>query len=162
MDPKHVEGMRHALRLAENAGMSDEVPIGAVIFRDTLMLGQGGNQNIGASDPTAHAEIVALRDACQYERNYRLTDASLYVTLEPCLMCFTAMIHARVGALIYGAADPKSGFTRFLDESALDRFNHRIEITAGVLEDECAEKIQAFFRGKRERGKRKWMRQKGA
>lgn len=154
----HVTHMQEALRLAHLAGNQDEVPVGAVVMRDTLRMGEGYNQNILRSDPTAHAEVMALREACAYQANYRLSDAVIYVTLEPCLMCYTAIVHARVDTLVYGASDPKSGFTHFLDTERLGRFNHRPTIIAGVLAEECSQLIQAFFRQKRERGKRKWLK----
>ncbi|MDJ0841151.1 MAG: tRNA adenosine(34) deaminase TadA [Acidobacteriota bacterium] len=156
----HESLMREALRLAEIAAGADEVPVGAVIVKDGLLLGQGYNQNITARDPTAHAEIMALREGCDYYDNYRLTGSTLYVTLEPCLMCFTALVHARVQTLVYGAPDLKAGFSLFLDEAARAGLNHQLEIISGVLEAECVETIQAFFREKRQRGKRKWMREK--
>ena len=150
--------MRTALRLADNAGAIDEVPVGALIVRDGLLMGEGHNQNVQAADPTAHAEVVALRDACAYEGNYRLNGAAIFVTLEPCLMCFAALVHARIHTLVYGAGDPKRGYSQFLSEADLTKFNHRMTIIPGVLQDEATAKIQAFFRAKRERGKRKWMR----
>ena len=154
----HETHMREAIRLAENAAGLDEVPVGAVVVREGLRLGEGFNRNIGDSDPTAHAEINALRDACHYFGNYRLPEATLYVSLEPCLMCFSAMVHARIKTLVYGAPDPKAGFSGFLDASRLERLNHRMEIVSGVLADEAAAQIQAFFQAKRTRGKRKWMK----
>lgn len=155
----HETHMKHAIRLAENARAVDEVPVGAVVVREGLLLGEGYNQNILAEDPTAHAEVVALRESCKYLRNYRLTgDTTLYVTLEPCPMCFYALVHARVARVVYGAPDPKTGFTRFFSESDLAQFNHRIEVVPGVMEEECADMIRGFFREKRERGKRKWMK----
>ncbi len=154
----HETNMREALRLAENAAGAGEVPVGALIVQDSRRLGEGFNQNVYLSDPTAHAEILALREACDYLGNYRLKDAVLYVTLEPCLMCFTAMIHARIKTLVYGADDPKTGFTRFLDRDDRALFNHRIEIVPHVLANEASAAIRAFFKEKRERGKRKWMK----
>ncbi len=155
----HEQAMRLALNLAESAKGADEVPVGAVIYRQQLMLGQGHNQSIFSNDPTAHAEIIALREACDFSGNYRLTgESTLYVTLEPCPMCFYAMVHARVKTLVYGAADPKTGYTRFFGEEQLAQFNHRIEIVQGVLAEESAALIRTFFREKRERGKRKWLR----
>jgi tRNA(adenine34) deaminase len=154
----HETQMREAMRLAENAAGMDEIPVGAVIYRDSLLLGQGFNRNIESSDPTAHAEIVALREACGYFQNYRLPGAVLYVTLEPCLMCFTALIHARLDLLVYGASDPKTGFTRFLDAPRIAQFNHEMRIVGGVLAEECGQQVRDFFRAKRERGKRKWMK----
>lgn len=151
--------MREALRLAELAANQDEVPVGARILRGELLLGEGFNQNIQSMDPTAHAEIGALRDACRYFGNYRLPEATLYVTLEPCLMCFSALVHARIQTLVYGASDPKAGFSLFLDERALQRFNHRIEILPHVLAEEAAQQIRRFFEAKRRRGKRKWLKQ---
>lgn len=155
----HEQAMQLALSLAESARGADEVPVGAVIYRDQLMLGQGHNQSIFSNDPTAHAEVIALREACEFSGNYRLTgESTLYVTLEPCPMCFYAMIHARVKTLVYGAADPKTGYTRFFGEEQLALFNHHIEVIPGVLAEESGALIRDFFREKRERGKRKWMR----
>lgn len=155
----HETHMRHALRLAENARAADEVPIGAVIMREGLFLGEGYNQNIFAEDPTAHAEVVALREACNYIHNHRLTGpTTMYVTLEPCPMCFYAMVHARIETLVYGASDPKTGYTQFFDQAHLDRFNHQVQVIPGVLQEECADMLRDFFREKRERGKRKWMK----
>ncbi len=162
MTSVHETYMREAMLLAQNAAAQDEVPVGALVIReDGLRLGMGFNQNVYKSDPTAHAEVMALREAGEYLGNYRLVDATLYVTLEPCLMCFTAMIHARVTRLVYGAGDPKTGFSRFLDDDRLGMFNHSMEIVPHVLEEENAEAIRAFFREKRERGKRKWMKNQG-
>ena len=160
MENSHQTYMQHALRLADSASALDEVPVGSVIVRGDLLLGEGFNQNIDRFDPTAHAEINALREACQYQQNYRLKEATLYVTLEPCLMCFMAMIHARVTTLVYGASDPKSGFTCFLKEREMDLLNHRIQIVPNVLAEESGNVIRAFFKQKRDRGKRKWMKQK--
>jgi len=159
MTEVHEQYMQEAIRLAQNAAAQGEVPVGALIVReDGLRLGMGFNQNVGNSDPTAHAEVMALREAGDFLGNYRLSNATLYVTLEPCLMCFTAMIHARVARLVYGAGDPKTGFTRFLDEDRLAMFNHKMEIVPHILEEENAECIRAFFREKRERGKRRWLK----
>jgi len=155
----HEELMARALELAQTAAGADEVPVGAVCVKDSAFLGSGYNQNVGSDDPTAHAEVLALREACSYLGNYRATGTTMVVTLEPCLMCFTAMVHARVETLVYGAGDPKSGFTHFLDEAARARLNHQLEIVAGVREAECVEAIRAFFRAKRARGKRKWLRE---
>jgi len=156
----HEDHMRAAMLLAVNAAGLDEIPVGAVIYRDGQLLGQGFNRNIGCSDPTAHAEIVALRDACGYFLNYRLPGAVLYVTLEPCLMCFAALIHARIELLVYGAPDPKTGYSRFLDAASMSRFNHEMKIEAGVLAEECGRQMRDFFQEKRERGKRKWLKTK--
>lgn len=142
--------MRHALTLAAQGETEDEVPVGCVIVRDGEVIGEGWNRPIAASDPTAHAEVVALRDAAQRLDNYRLTGATLYVTLEPCLMCAGAMIHARIGRLVFGAADPKRGAVNSaLHAFATQGLNHRIEVSGGVLESECAERLRTFFRARR-------------
>ena len=156
----HHTHMNTALRLAAIAATLDEIPVGAVIVKDTLLLGEGYNRNITTHDPSAHAEIVALREACTYYHNYRLTGATIYVTLEPCLMCYTALVHARIKTLVYGAEDPKTGFSHFLDAATLARLNHQIEVVPAVLAEQASAQIQAFFREKRARGKRKWKREK--
>ena len=142
--------MRYALNRAIEAGERGEVPVGAIVVVDGEILAEGFNQPIATNDPTAHAEIVALRRAAAQLGNYRLTGASLYVTIEPCQMCVGAMVHARVSRLIYGAAEPKAGAI----ESAMrahehPSLNHRIEITSGVLAAEARELMQAFFRDRR-------------
>jgi tRNA(adenine34) deaminase len=134
-------------RLALDVG---EVPIGAVVVLHDRIVGRGYNQPIGSNDPTAHAEIVAMRQAAAAAGNYRLTGARLYVTVEPCLMCVGAMVHARVGEVIYGAPEPKAGaLVSMAQAHQLPGLNHRMTVTGGVLEAECRELIQAFFRGKR-------------
>jgi len=142
--------MEAALALAREARERQEVPVGAVVAMDGAIVGRGYNQPIGASDPTAHAEIVAMRDAARRLGNYRLTGATLYVTIEPCQMCVGAMVHARIGRLVYGAPEPKAGAIesamRAHDHPAL---NHRIEVTSRVLEADCRELMQAFFAEKR-------------
>ena len=142
--------MREALAEARLAGGRGEVPVGAVVVLDGAVVGRGSNQPILATDPTAHAEIVALRGAARTAGNYRLTGAALYVTVEPCLMCAGALVHARIGRLVFGAAEPKAGAVRStmraLDHPAL---NHRVEVAGGVLEPECTELIQAFFAERR-------------
>ena len=144
--------MREALRLAEEAGRAGEVPVGAVVVAadGDEVLGCGFNQPIAASDPTAHAEIVALREAARRAGNYRLTGSRLYVTIEPCLMCVGALVHARVGTLIFGAPEPKAGAVestqRALEHPAL---NHRVAVVSGVLAAECGEIVRRFFREKR-------------
>ena len=144
------EHMRAALELARQGHERGEVPVGAVLVMDGEVLGRGFNQPISLNDPTAHAEIVALREAGQESGNYRLTGATLYVTIEPCQMCVGAMVHARIARLVYGAPEPKAGAiesaVRALEHPSL---NHRIEVTGRVLEDECREEIQAFFRDRR-------------
>lgn len=142
--------MRHALALAERAAEEGEVPIGAVVVLGDAVIGEGWNRPIGSHDPTAHAEVVSLRDAARRLGNYRLTGATLYVTLEPCLMCAGAMVHARVGRLVFGASDPKRGAAHG-DCAALQLpgLNHRIEVEGGVLEAECGVRLQEFFRARR-------------
>ncbi|MEK8090698.1 tRNA adenosine(34) deaminase TadA [Thermithiobacillus plumbiphilus] len=142
--------MRRALELARHAESQGEVPVGAVLVGPDGMLGEGWNQPITTHDPTAHAEVVALRDAARRSANYRLTGATLYVTLEPCLMCAGAMLHARVHRLVYGATDPKGGAVQSLYQVLNDpRLNHRIMATEGVLGEEAGAMLRAFFRSRR-------------
>lgn len=143
--------MAHALTLAHRAADAGEVPVGAVIVRDAELIGEGWNRPIGASDASAHAEIQALRDAGRRVGNYRLPGATLYVTLEPCVMCAGAIIHARIERVVYAAADPKAGACgSVFDLLPSDgRFNHRTECRGGVLADACAETLRAFFRARR-------------
>jgi tRNA(adenine34) deaminase len=144
-----AEYMRQALEQAALARAAGEVPVGAVVVLDGAVVGRGYNHPIGAHDPTAHAEIAALRAAGVAAGNYRLTGATLYATVEPCLMCVGAMVHARVGRVVYGVADPKGGAVRsVLDVSSLV-LNHRFEAVEGVLADECRGILQAFFRERR-------------
>ena len=142
--------MRTALELATAGRERGEVPVGSVLVMDGEILGRGFNQPVSLNDPTAHAEIVALREAGRETGNYRLTGATLYVTIEPCQMCVGAMVHARIARLVYGAPEPKAGAiesaVRALEHPSL---NHHIEVTGRVLEDECREAIQAFFRDRR-------------
>ena len=144
------ELMRAALTEARKAMASHEVPIGAVVAVGEEIVAAGFNQPISTVDPTAHAEIRALRAAAQKIGNYRLTGATLCVTVEPCAMCVGAMVHARIGALVYGAAEPKTGAVRstmkLIDDPS---WNHRIVVVAGVMADECRELIQEFFRERR-------------
>jgi tRNA(adenine34) deaminase len=145
--------MREALRHAVTAGERQEIPVGAVVVLDGRIVGVGGNQPIGTNDPTAHAEIVALRDAGQRVGNYRLSGAALYVTIEPCQMCVGAMIHARIARVVFGTREPKAGAI----ESAMrahehPSLNHRMMATGGVLEDECRAVIQRFFEERRRPG----------
>jgi tRNA(adenine34) deaminase len=144
------DGMRLALVEAERARRLGEVPVGAVIVLDGRVIGAGYNQPISANDPTAHAEIAAMRDAARAIANYRLTGSTLYVTVEPCLMCVGAMVHARIRLVVFGAAEPKSGAlisTMRAHESP--GLNHRLEIASGILEEECRTIIQDFFKAKR-------------
>ena len=144
--------MREALALAEEAARAGEVPVGAVVVVNGEVMGRGFNQPIRAHDPSAHAEIVALRDAGRRIGNYRLTGATLYVTIEPCQMCVGAMIHARIARVVYGTREPKAGAI----ESAMrahehPAVNHRMAAAGGVLEDECRTLVQEFFEVRRAR-----------
>src|SRR5262245_36057479 len=144
--------MERALECAREAGIRGEVPVGAVVVRDGCELAAAGNAPIAASDPTAHAEILALREAAQREGNYRLPDAVLYVTLEPCAMCIGAALNARVARLVFGCRDPKAGAAgSVVDLTGEPRFNHRIACTGGVRGDAAAALLQDFFRARRGR-----------
>ena len=144
--------MRAALAEAALAEAADEVPIGAVVVLAGQIIGRGHNTPISSSDPTAHAEIRAVRDAAQRLKNYRLVDATLYTTVEPCLMCMGALVSARIKRLVFGCFDPKAGAAGSLYNIALDtRLNHRLDITSGVCEEECRTLLQRFFREKRRR-----------
>ena len=143
--------MQEALLEASRAEQLGEVPVGAVVVRDGQILGRGHNQPVASRDPSAHAEIIALRQAARAADNYRLLGAHLFVTLEPCLMCAGACLHARIQTLVFGARDPKTGAVRSLLQVLDDtRHNHRIEIVEGILSDECAAKVQSFFRKRRD------------
>ena len=138
--------MREALRLAEQAAQAGEVPVGAVVVKDGQIVGRGSNAPISKHDPTAHAEIAALRDAAQYLGNYRLVGCELFVTLEPCVMCVGAMFHARIGRVVYGARDPKTGAAgSVLDLFDEARLNHHAEIQGGLLAEECGKVLSEFF-----------------
>jgi tRNA(adenine34) deaminase len=142
--------MEAALAEARRARDAGEVPIGAVVSVNGEIVGRGFNQPISSTDPTAHAEIVALRDAATRIGNYRLTGATMCVTVEPCLMCVGALVHARIGTLVYGAAEPKSGaVASTVRGGELAGHNHRFEIVPGVKEDECRELMLQFFRTRR-------------
>ena len=141
--------MDRALRLARSAAVRGEVPIGAVLVAGGRIVGMGSNRPIAAGDPTAHAELTAIRRAARSTRNYRLTGATLYVTLEPCLMCLGAMVHARVTRIVYGASDPRVGATRLLRGRRFPGLNHRVAVTGGVRADECADLLRQFFRERR-------------
>jgi tRNA(adenine34) deaminase len=142
--------MRLALDLASQANAIDEVPVGAVVVRDGEVIGRGFNAPISTRDPTAHAELQALRDAAQTLGNYRLNTCDLYVTLEPCAMCAGAIQHARIARVVYGALDPKTGACgSIIDLFAEQRLNHHASVTAGVLADECAQVLQNFFARRR-------------
>jgi tRNA(adenine34) deaminase len=144
------ELMGEALSEAKRARDAGEVPIGAIVALDGQIIGRGFNHPIGTDDPTAHAEIAAIRDAARRTGNYRLTGTMLCVTIEPCLMCVGALVHARVGTLVYGAAEPRTGaIISTVAGGDLPGHNHRFEIVAGIREAECRELLQAFFKGKR-------------
>ena len=147
---EHEQWMRRALALADRASNEGEVPVGAVVVRDGELLGEGWNQVIAARDPTAHAEIVALRDAARVVGNYRLPGATLYVTLEPCTMCAGAMVHARVTDLVFAAEEPRAGVVcstcSLLDEPW---YNHKVSWQGGVLAADSSARLQAFFRARR-------------
>src|SRR5512140_1609868 len=141
--------MRLALEEARRARDLGEVPIGAVVVADGMVVGTGFNQPIRSVDPTAHAEIVALRAAAQLFANHRLPGTVLYATVEPCLMCVGAIVHARVGTVVYGVADPKGGAVRSLLDPDTLPLNHRFEAIEGVLREDCRELLQEFFRSRR-------------
>ncbi len=142
--------MREALSLAAEAGARGEVPVGAVVVSGGAILGRGLNGAISASDPTAHAEVRALREAATTLGNYRLVGCTLYVTLEPCAMCAGAIMHARIRRVVYGASDPKTGACgSIVDLFAERRLNHHAEVTAGVLAEECRDMLTAFFAARR-------------
>ena len=150
MDDAGTTFMRRALELAGEAARRGEVPVGAVVVLDGTAIGEGFNQPIGAHDPTAHAEVVAMRAAAARLGNYRLTGATLYVTIEPCQMCVGAMVHARIARVVYGAREPKAGAI----ESAMrahehPALNHRLDAAGGLLEDECRAVMQRFFEERR-------------
>ena len=142
--------MREALVLARQAGSLQEVPVGAVVVRDGVIVGRGHNQPVSADDPTAHAEIMALRDACRHLGNYRLPDCELFVTLEPCVMCSGAIFHSRISKVVFGAADPKTGAGgSAIDLYAQKRLNHHCRIEGGLLAQECGALLSAFFAARR-------------
>lgn len=152
MNP-HDTWMRRALALAADGALAGEVPVGAVVVQDDRIIGVGWNQPIATHDPTAHAEVVALRDAGRSVGSYRLPGATMYVTVEPCLMCVGALVHARIATLVYGAPEPKAGAIestqRAHEHAAL---NHRLTVVSGVLAAECREVMQRFFRERRAGG----------
>jgi tRNA(adenine34) deaminase len=150
MNDSHENWMMLALQQADIAADHDEVPVGAVLVRDGEIISSGYHQPISSNDPTAHAEIIALRNAAQSEHNYRLPGTCLYVTLEPCTMCIGALVHARIEHLVFGAREPRFGAVvshrMLLQENS---FNHHVDFTEGVLADNCANLLQNFFKLKR-------------
>lgn len=142
--------MRHALRLAEQAVLQGEVPVGAVLVKDGNIIGEGWNQPIQNNDPSAHAEMQAMRAAGQTIGNYRLCNTTLYVTLEPCTMCAGAIVHARLARVVFGAYDPKTGAAgSVFNVLNSPEHNHTVEISGGVLQHECAQRLTDFFRARR-------------
>ncbi len=154
MQYNHEHWMQYALQLAQKAADEDEVPVGAIIVKDNQLIAEGWNQPIQNHDPSAHAEIMAIRNAGKNLENYRLINTTMYVTLEPCSMCVGAMIHARVGTLVFGASDLKTGATGgAINLIHDDIHNHKIEVVGGVMEAECKELLQLFFKLKRQKAK---------
>jgi tRNA(adenine34) deaminase len=142
--------MRAALAEARKGGVAGEVPVGALVVVEGRVTGAGFNQPIGTNDPTAHAEIVAMRRAAAAAGNYRLTGSTLYVTVEPCMMCVGAMVHARIGEVVYGAAEPKAGALATAQRAhEAPGLNHRLTVRGGVCEEECRALLQEFFRERR-------------
>lgn len=142
--------MRLAMALAETAAAAGEVPVGAIVVKDGVIIGRGSNAPIAKHDPSAHAEMLALRDAAQHLKNYRLVDCTLYVTLEPCAMCSGAIQHARIARLVFGASDPKTGCCgSVLNLMAEAKLNHHTAVTGGVLAEECGAGLSAFFAARR-------------
>lgn len=150
INPDDIAFMREALRLAQQAADAGEVPVGALLVQNGQVIGRGFNQPVRTHDPSAHAEICALREAGQVVGNYRLPEATLYVTIEPCTMCFGAIVHARIKRLVFGAAEPRYGAVisgqKLLE---LGRFNHTPAVSGGVLDTECSQLMKHFFAGKR-------------
>ncbi|MDC3409526.1 tRNA adenosine(34) deaminase TadA [bacterium] len=154
MDKSDEAWMRKAIVLADEAAAVGEVPVGAVLVKDQELIGQGFNQPRLSHDPSAHAEIIALRDAALQSSNYRLPGTTLYVTIEPCTMCFGALIHARIQRVVIGALEPKAGavISHSLGDSIW--LNHRIEVSYGVLEEECRLRMREFFDARRNKSER--------
>lgn len=145
--------MEQALKLAEQAAAEGEVPVGAIVVINDERIGTGYNRPISLCDPTAHAEILALREAASHLNNYRLVDSTLYVTLEPCAMCAGAIVYARIKRLVFGASDSRGGACgSVFNITQSQHLNHQVEITAGVLGDACGERLREFFRARREAG----------
>lgn len=150
LESDDIDFMRAALDLAQQARDAGEVPVGAVVVKDGTIIGRGYNRPISAADPTAHAEVMALRDAARHLGNYRLMDCMLYVTLEPCTMCVGAIFHARIARLVYGAKDPKTGACgSVIDLPAETRLNHHLQMTGSVLAEETGDLLKQFFAQRR-------------
>ncbi len=151
---QHEQFMTQAIAQAKLADAKNEVPVGAVVVLNGEVIGRGFNQPISSQDPTAHAEVVALRDAAQHIQNYRLVDADLYVTIEPCTMCAGAVVHSRVKRVIYGASEPKAGVVHSQQNIFKEPyFNHTVEVLSGVLAQQCSDVMQAFFQRRRDEKK---------
>lgn len=154
--------MNHALQLAAQGAMLGEVPVGAVIVCDDQIVGEGFNQPISSHDPTAHAEVVALRQAAQRVQNYRLVGTTIYVTLEPCTMCVGALVHARIARLVFGTSEPKAGAV--ISKSQLftnDYFNHQVSYSGGLLAQECQHQLSEFFAMRRKQKRQEKLEQRG-
>lgn len=148
----HAQFMKVALDLAKQAAINGEVPVGAIVVNNGEVIGRGSNAPISLSDPSAHAEIQALRDAAKTLNNYRLIDCTLYVTLEPCVMCVGAIQHARIAKLVYGASDPKTGACgSVVNLMAENKLNHHTEVFGGVMAEECGNLLSAFFKERRKK-----------
>jgi len=147
---QHAHWMQLAFDLAVEAAEAGEVPVGAVIIKNNTLVSSGSNQPIATQDPSAHAEIVALRNAGHHLANYRLPETTLYVTLEPCAMCLGAIVHARVQRLVFGAYDPKSGMVcSTLNLLDVGQFNHHLDWIGGIMQEECSQLLKSFFRSRR-------------
>ncbi len=150
LETRDLHWMRHALALAQCAEREGEVPVGAVIVRKNEVIAEGWNQPVMSHDPTAHAEVMALRAAGVVEKNYRLLDTTLYVTLEPCVMCAGAIIHARISRVVFGTTDPRVGAAgSAFSLLGSDQFNHVVQVDGGVLATECGDVLRRFFRARR-------------
>ncbi|HAJ71071.1 MAG TPA: tRNA adenosine(34) deaminase TadA [Methylophilaceae bacterium] len=148
---EHQQYMQIALDLAKQAALNGEVPVGAIVVKEGMIIGRGCNAPIGMHDPTAHAEIIAMRDAAKNIGNYRLVDCTLYVTLEPCAMCAGAMQHARIAHLVYGASDPKTGACgSVVNLMAEAKLNHHTNVESGILAEACGTLLSDFFKARRQ------------
>jgi len=144
-----IDFMQQAIVLAMQAAAQKEVPVGAIVVKDGVVIGRGSNAPISLNDPSAHAEMLALRDAAKNIGNYRLVDCTLYVTLEPCAMCAGVIQHARIARLVYGAADPKSGACgSVVDLMSEPKLNHHTQVDAGILAEDCGHLLSAFFKAR--------------
>jgi len=151
---KHEQWMQHALTLAQKAAELGEVPVGAVLVKEDKLLAEGWNQPIAGHDPTAHAEIMAIRQAAQQLNNYRLPGTTLYITLEPCSMCAGAIVHARIERVIFGASEPRAGAAgSVLNLLQNSQFNHQLDVKSGVLAEQCGQLLKDFFRVRRKQTK---------